>query len=463
MTLRLKSTRPLQCLVVAGIVLFLQAAGLRAENPGRPNLLVILADDLSHGDLSCCGGSDVRTPHIDRIFRDGRTFTRFRTNSSVCSPTRAALLTGRYPDCVGVPGVIRTHADQTFGRLAADAVLLPDLLKPAGYSTALIGKWHLGLTPPEAPNARGFEFFHGFLGDMMDDYETHRRHGINYLRLNSETIDPPGHATDLFTEWAIEFLRDRAHGRRPFFLLLAYNAPHAPIQPPADWLKRVRDRAPNLPDMRMRRIALVEHMDEGIGRVMAALSSAGLDKNCLVVFTSDNGGPLDAGALNGNLRDGKGSMYEGGLRVPFGARWSGRIAAGSSADVAALTMDLFPTVLEAAGIERPRSIDGVSILPTLVGQTQKLTRPLFFMRREGGRSFWGEEIEAVIDGDWKLVHNSPFRPLELFNLAHDPSESHDLAAREPKVRDRLARELQLHLQSAGPCPWQPPEIRKRPD
>jgi arylsulfatase A-like enzyme len=463
MTPRRKNIRSLQWLLVAGIVFFLQSAGFGAQNPGRPNILVILADDLSHGDLSCCGGSDVRTPHIDRVFREGRSLTRFRTNSSVCSPTRAALLTGRYPDCVGVPGVIRTHADQNFGRLAPDAVLLPALLKPAGYSTALIGKWHLGLTPQDSPNARGFEFFHGFLGDMMDDYESHRRHGINYLRLNSETIDPPGHATDLFTAWAIDFLRDRGRDRRPFFLELAYNAPHAPIQPPALWLKPVRDRAPNLPDMRMRRIALVEQMDEGIGRVMAALSSAGLDKNCLVVFTSDNGGPLDAGALNGNLRDGKGSMYEGGLRVPCGARWPGHIAAGSSSDVAAVTMDLFPTALEAAGIERPRSNDGVSILPTLVGQTQKLTRPLFFMRREGGQSFWGEEIEAVIDGDWKLVHNSPFRPLELFNLAVDPSESHDLAAREPKQRDRLARELQLHLQTAGASPWQTPELRHSRD
>ncbi len=362
-------------------------------------------------------------------------------------------MTGRYPDCVGVPGVIRTHPDQNFGRLAPEAVLLPSLLKPAGYATALIGKWHLGLAPPDTPNARGFEVFHGFLGDMMDSYETHRRHGINYLRNNSETIDPRGHATDLFTQWAIDFLKERGADARPFFLLLAYNAPHAPIQPPADWLKRVRDRASALPDMRARRIALVEHMDDGIGRVMAALSAAGLDKNCLVIFTSDNGGPLDAGALNGNLRDGKGSMYEGGLRVPCGACWPGRIPAGSSANLAAVTMDLFPTVLEAAGVGRPRNIDGLSLLPTLEGQLQKLARPLFFMRREAGRGFWGGENEAVIDGDWKLVHNSPFRPLELFNLADDPSESHDLAGREPKVRDRLARELQLHLQQAGATPW----------
>jgi arylsulfatase A-like enzyme len=448
-------------LLSAGLVHFSNSTVVfGAQNLVRPNILLILADDLSHGDLSCCGGPDVRTPHIDRIFHEGRTLTRFRTNSSVCSPTRASLLTGRYPDCVGVPGVIRTHADQSFGRLAPDAVLLPALLKPAGYKTALIGKWHLGLAPPDVPNSRGFESFHGFLGDMMDDYLTHRRHGINYLRKNCETIDPRGHATDLFTEWAIDFLRERGHDGRPFFLLLAYNAPHAPIQPPADYLKRVRERAPNLSDVRARRIALVEHMDEGIGRVMGALAAAGLEKNCLVMFTSDNGGPLDAGAINAGLRDGKGSLYEGGLRVPCGACWPGRIPAGSSADVAAVTMDLFPTVLESAAIERPRGIDGVSILPTLVGETQKLRRPLFFVRREGGRGFWGEEIEAVIEGDWKLVHNSPFRPMELFNLADDPSESHDLAAREPARRDRLARELQLHLQMAGACPWQSTEMQQ---
>jgi arylsulfatase A-like enzyme len=449
------------CFFAAALAFFIAAPASAADRPERPNIVLILADDLSHGDLSCCGGRDVRTPHIDRIFREGQTLTRFRTNSSVCSPTRAALLTGRYPDCVGVPGVIRTQADQNFGRLAPDAVLLPALLKPAGYVTGLIGKWHLGLAPPDVPNTRGFEVFQGWLGDMMDDYVTHRRHGINYLRNNLDTIDPQGHATDIFTTWAIDFLHDRQHDQRPFFLELAYNAPHAPIQPPADWLKRVHDRAPTLPDMRARRIALVEHMDDGIGRVLAALSATGLDKNCLVIFNSDNGGPVDFGALNGSLRDGKGSMYEGGLRVPFGACWPGHIPAGSTTDLAAVTMDILPTVLEAAGVERPQNLDGTSFLPTLKGRVQKLSRPLFFIRREGGPGFWGGENEAVIDGDWKLVHNGPLRPLELFNLADDPAESHDLASREPMIRNRLARELQLHLQTAGATPWQSPTGREQ--
>jgi arylsulfatase A-like enzyme len=418
---------------------------------------LIVADDLSHGDLSCCGGPDVRTPHIDRIFRDGRTLTRFRANSSVCSPTRAALLTGHYPDCVGVPGVIRTHPDENFGQLSKEAMLLPALLRPAGYATALVGKWHLGLTPAESPNARGFEFFHGFLGDMMDDYLNHRRHGINYLRRNLDTIDPAGHATDLFTQWAVDFVHERAKDGRPFFLMLAYNAPHVPIQPRADWLKKVRDRKPSLRDIRARRIALLEHMDDGIGRVMAELSAAGLDKNCLVIFTSDNGGQIDAGAINAGLRDGKGTMYEGGLRVPCAAWWPARVRSGES-NLAAVSMDLFPTILEAAGVERPRNIDGDSICPTLLGQPQVLRRPLFFVRREACRGFWGEASYAVIEDQWKLVRN-PFAPLELFNLATDPTETVNAAPREQTIRDRLARALQLHLQTAGATPWQSPENR----
>jgi len=425
---------------------------LRAAD--RPNVVLILADDLSHGDLSCCGGKGVRTPNIDRIFREGITLTQFRTNSSVCSPTRAALLTGRYPDCVGVPGVIRTHAEENWGELTRDAVLLPALLKPAGYTTALVGKWHLGLAPPNVPTARGFDLFHGFLGDMMDDYETHLRHGINYMRHNTEKIEPRGHATDLFTQGAIDYLRARRQDRRPFFLYLAYNAPHAPIQPPADWLRRVRQREPNLPDVRVRRAALVEHLDAGVGQVMDALAAAGLERHTLVIFTSDNGGPIPFGATNGPFRDGKGSMYEGGLRVPFAARWPGRIAVNTSADLAVVTMDLFPTVLEAAGIDRPLHIDGVSLLPTLLGNRQTATRPLFFVRREGGRAFLGKSIDAVIDGDWKLVHNSPFAPLELFNLRDDPGETRNLAGREGKKLDELSRLLQHHIQAAGAMPWQ---------
>ncbi|MGY8651520.1 MAG: sulfatase-like hydrolase/transferase, partial [Verrucomicrobiia bacterium] len=202
----------------------------------KPNILVILVDDLGYGDLSSYGAPDLKSPAIDSLMAAGIRFDSFYANCPVCSPTRAALLSGTYPDLVGVPGVIRTIPHNNWGWLAPHAVLLPKPLKVAGYHTAIVGKWHLGLESPNRPNERGFDHFKGFLCDMIDDYYKHRRHGINYFRENEKEIDPPGHATDLFTEWAIDYLDDRKGKKEPFFLYLSYNAPHTPIQPPADWL-----------------------------------------------------------------------------------------------------------------------------------------------------------------------------------------------------------------------------------
>ena len=173
------------------------------------NILCILVDDLGYGDLSCQGAGDMRTPHIDAIAARGLTFRNFYANCTVCSPSRASLLTGRFPDLVGVPGVIRQNEQNSWGYLDPEASLIPDLLKPAGYHTAIIGKWHLGLESPNTPTERGFDYFRGFLGDMMDDYWTHLRGGKNWMRLNDMEIDPEGHATDLFTSWAIEYMEER--------------------------------------------------------------------------------------------------------------------------------------------------------------------------------------------------------------------------------------------------------------
>ncbi|MBN1362975.1 MAG: sulfatase-like hydrolase/transferase, partial [Sedimentisphaerales bacterium] len=300
---------------------FLKSAGLaaaltvpfgraaKAQTSGaKPNIIVILVDDLGYGDLSSYGATDLKTPNIDTLMESGMRFDRFYANCPVCSPTRAALLTGRYPDLVGVPGVIRTHLKDNWGFLSPHAVLLPQLLKRAGYHTAIVGKWHLGLTSPNRPNERGFDHFHGFLGDMMDDYYSHRRHDINYMRLDDTEIDPEGHATDLFTDWAIDYLRQRAQAKQPFFLYVAYNAPHTPIQPPDEWLERVRQRERGISDRRAKLVALIEHLDAGIGKVMDAVRQAGLSDNTLIVFTSDNGGQLGVGANNGALRAGKQDM-----------------------------------------------------------------------------------------------------------------------------------------------------------
>ena len=421
--------------------------------PSTPNVLVILVDDLGYGDLSCYGAKDLKTPNIDRLVSAGMRFDNFYANCPVCSPTRAALLTGRYPDLVGVPGVIRTHIKNNWGYLDPRATLLPELLNRAGYHTAIVGKWHLGLSSPNKPNQRGFDFFHGFLGDMMDDYYNHRRHGHNYMRCNGELIDPKGHATDLFTEWAVDYIRGRRRAKQPFFLYVAYNAPHTPIQPPDEWLQRVKQREPGISDRRAKLVAFIEHLDDGIGKVIEALDQTGLAEDTLVIFTSDNGGQLGVGANNGPLRAGKGDMYEGGIRVPFCAVWPGKIKAGSRSDAVALTMDLFPTICRVAGATIEHEIDGRSILPVLLGRQQELDdRLLFWVRREGGR-YGGQEYYAVRHGRFKLVQNSPFEGFELFDLAEDPQEQRPLGNKHPMYR-KLSNALRDHVCKAGAIGWQ---------
>jgi len=422
---------------------------------GKPNLLVILVDDLGYGDLSSYGAPDMKTPHVDRLVAEGMRFSSAYANCPVCSPTRAALLTGRYQELVGVPGVIRTHPHNSWGRLTPEARLMPQLLRAAGYTSAIVGKWHLGLESPDTPTERGFDFFHGFLGDMMDDYYRHRRHNINYMRRQKETIDPEGHATDLFSQWACEYLRQAERGK-PFLLYLAYNAPHTPIQPPKQWLEKVKAREAGISERRAKLVALIEHMDDGIGKVLATLDETGLAKSTLVLFTSDNGGQTDVGARNGPLRAGKGTMYEGGIRVPMAVRWPGRVRPGSRTDRVALSMDILPTLLEAAGVTVEHEIDGASFLPALLGRAQpEPKRDLFWGRREGG-PFKGGTIEAVRRGDWKLLRPMPGRPLELYNLKADPQETRDRAKAEPARFKELARALDAQLARYARVPWQPP-------
>jgi arylsulfatase A-like enzyme len=432
------------------------AALFAQQRQRKPNVVLILADDLGFGDLSAWGGRDLRTPNIDALAASGVRFDRFYANSPVCSPTRAALLTGCYPDTVGVPGVIRTAPANSWGYLSANAQLLPVRLRDAGYHSALVGKWHLGLEAPNLPNQRGFHHFHGFLGDMMDDYYTHRRHDRNYMRLNDREIDPQGHATDLFTDWAIEYLDSRIGQPEPFFLYLAYNAPHAPIQPPQDWLERVNQRERGISGKRAKLVALIEHMDAGVGRVMAALKAGGQLENTLVIFISDNGGELETGASCGPLRGGKGQMYEGGIRVPMCAVWTGRIAPRSRSERVAMTADLFATVCEAAGT-KAEGIDGVSILADMMGKGQPpMQRDLVWVRREGGPMYAGREFYAFRRGDWKLLQNAAFQQYELYHLANDPEEKHDLSKSEPKLYSELIAGLMLHVQRAGRTPWQRP-------
>ncbi len=436
------------------------ASPLASAAAPRPNFFLIFADDHGYGDVSTYHESDARTPNIDRIAAEGMLFTSMRANCTVCSPSRAALLTGRYPDRVGVPGVIRTQPENSWGYFDPSVPTIAGELKKSGYHTAIIGKWHLGLESPNTPNERGFDFFHGFLGDMMDSYTTHLRHGNNYMRRNGEVIEPRGHATDIFTDWASAYLRERAgHMGQPFFLYLAYNAPHFPIEPPPDWLAKVKQRAPSLDEKRALNVAFVEHLDDRIGRVLATLDESGLAENTMVIFSADNGGSLPHAQNNDPWRDGKQSHYDGGLRVPFMIRWPGHTRAGSRTDYAGLNFDLFPTFLELAGAPPVPGIDAISLVPLLNGGGINAPRDLYFVRREGGREYGGKSYEAIIRGDWKLMQNSPYGPLELYNLKDDPQEKNNLASKAPKVFNELAAALRAQIQRGGATPWQDPAGR----
>ncbi len=427
-----------------------------------PNIIVIMADDLGYGDVSFQGATDLKTPNIDSIAQQGISLDQFYANSTVCSPSRAAFLTGKYPDLSGVPGVIRQNKDNTWGYLDPNSPTIAKELKGLGYQTALIGKWHLGLSSPNTPNERGFDHFHGYLGDMMDDYWTHLRGGINWMRLNEQAIEPKGHATDVFTNWTIQYLDSATESTmksgKPFFLFLAYNAPHFPIQPPQSYLTRVKKRQPNLSDKRAKNVAFVEHLDDAVGQVLAKLESLGIADNTLIVFTSDNGGALKYAQSNGNLRGGKGDMYEGGIRVPTYVRWPLQIKAGQKSNSVFTLLDLSPTFVKLAGGNIRDEVDGADISPVFSNVNYQVdNRTLFWMRKEGHK-YSGLTYYSARRGDLKLVQNSPFEPLKFFNLAKDPLEQNAMKIGANKKFVQLRSDLMKHIQRSGKVVWQKPAV-----
>ena len=438
-------------IVGTGIQTSVKAASNRSESP---NILLILVDDLGWGDLSCQYATDLYTPNIDSLFTQGVRLDNFYANSSVSSPSRAGLLTGRYPELVGVPGVIRTQPSANWGYLDPNATFLPEMLHKAGYKTAIIGKWHLGLESPNLPNERGFDYFHGFLGDMMDSYTTHLRQGHNYMRLNDRQINPKGHATELFTQWAQEYLENSRTDNKPFFLYLAYNAPHLPLDPPAEWEQRVRKRQPDLSPQRAKLIALIEHLDANIGKVMSTLRQNNLLQNTLVIFCSDNGGDPKSEANNGPIRGNKGDMFEGGIRVACTIYWPVMLAPGRR-DQLVMMSDLFPTLCELTGVQIEHPIDGISVWPLLQGEQQETDeRFVFWIRREHG-DFGGKTQSAVLYKGYKLLQNRPFDPLLYFNLTNDPYERTPLP-QDKTFYPKLYKAMIEHYRLSGTVPWQKP-------
>lgn len=432
------------------------AVASETTTKAKPNILFILVDDLGLGDLSCQYAKDMSTPNIDRIFETGVRLDNFYANSSVSSPSRAALLTGRFPAMVGVPGVIRPSVDQNWGYFDPSAITMPQLLKKGGYNTALIGKWHLGWESPNLPNERGFDLFHGFLADMMDDYYTHRREGGNYMYLNKKEIDPKGHATELFTSWSVDYIKQEAKEKNPFFLYLAYNAPHSPLQPPVEWVNKVQERDKSLPVKRSRLIALIEHLDFNIGKVMQALKESGQLDNTLVVFTSDNGGDKGSLANNGPTRGAKGDMFEGGIRVPCALNMPGVFEGGKRNTNFIVMMDFLPTICELVNVPVKHEIDGISVLDAVKGKPQNTeNRFVYWLRNEGGPQFGGKSQSAVRYNEYKLLQNLPFEQSQMFNLENDALESNPLPLQGDMFK-KLNNAMTRHYRAWGTVPCQAP-------
>ena len=430
------------------LLFFLLSLNLNAQ---APNIVYILVDDLGYGDLSSYGASDINTPAIDKLAKEGKLFTRAYANSTVCSPSRAAILSGNYPDRVGVPGVIRQFKDNDWGNLVNDFVSLPQALKTSGYKTALIGKWHLGLESPDIPNERGFDYFKGFLGDMMDDYNNHLRGGVNWMRENLLEISPKGHATDLFTQWSIDYIEKNKSSKTPFFLFLNYNAPHSPIQPPKKWLSSVIKRERNASEGRQKLIAFIEHLDDSVDKVINSLENNNLLDNTIIIFTSDNGGALHYSASNKPFNGGKGNMLEGGIRIPCIVKWSNVIKPGVVNDPIML-MDFYPTLVNISREFNDYNLPSKNILPLLKDEELSYdSRFMVWIRREG-HVFGGRDFYAISNGRFKLLQNSPFEPYKLYDLEKDPFEENPIENKE--VKSLLLKKLTKHIQVSGNIPWQ---------
>lgn len=407
----------------------------------RPNVVMIMADDLGYGDLSCMG-SEFRTPNLDRLAASGVRFSSWYANAPVCSPSRAALLSGRYPQRTGVTSILPGRRGSVPG-LDPGVPTIADVLAGEGYRTGMVGKWHLGTAPEARPDQHGFQQWYGFLAGCVD-YYSHifywsSHNPVHDLWDNGEETYRNGeYATELFTDRAISMVRDwtTADRETPFFLYLGYNAPHYPMHAPARYL----DRFPDLPPDRRVMAAMVSCMDDGIGHLLDELERLGITEDTCVFFMSDNGpsresrnwldGREDAyyGSSAGRFRGHKFSLFEGGVRVPAMLSWPGRLRAGRVIDEPLAAMDVFPTLLTQLGVPVDEfDVDGQDVWPVLAGGDLP-ERDIFW--RQGTNL-------AVRRGRWKLVLEDGEEFLS--DLAVDPSERTNRAGEHPDLARELGR------------------------
>jgi len=446
------------------LALLLLSAAMPQE-PRKPNIVFIHADDLGYGDLSCTGQKKFATPRLDRMAAEGLRFTQYYAGSTVCAPSRCALMTGYHTG----HAYVRGNADQP---LRPEDVTVAELLQRGGYSTAMIGKWGLGLEKSTgAPNRKGFDYSFGYL----DQVHAHKQY-TDHLFRNGERVDLDAKewSNDLFTKETIDYVeKNKAN---PFFIYLNYTNPHAELLVPEDSLAEYRGKYPEKPFVNgagdtpgvkgyrsqptphAAYAAMVTRMDRDVGRILDAIKEKGLDESTLVIFTSDNGPHKEGGAdpdffqSYGPLRGIKRDLTEGGIREPMIARWPGKVAPGTTTDHVSAHWDFLPTACDLAGLKSPEGIDGLSYVPTLTGKDQKAHEYLYWEFHESGFD------QAVRMGDWKGIRNGLGEPLKVYNLKQDLHEDHDVAGENPGVVAKL--EAQLKAARTESDKWVPKKGKK---
>ncbi len=487
------SLRSILLLALAG---FVSASHAAAQGDRPPNVIYILADDLGWGELGCYGQTKIKTPNLDRLAKQGMRFTRHYAGAPVCAPSRCVLLTGRELSKAEIRGNKEVKPEGQWP-LSANAVTVAEFMKAQGYVTGGMGKWGLGPVGSTGdPNAQGFDLFFGYncQREAHNLFPSHlwlnrERYLLNNrpFRPHQKLKSPPPsydrfqgnqYAPELICEMALAFVR--RHKDEPFFLYAPFVEPHLALQPPEEWVNLYPeswDDQPYLgtrgylphPRPRAAYAALISHLDDHVGKILDLLEELGLENDTLVLFSSDNGPTHDVGGVDttffdstGGLRGRKGSVYEGGLRVPFLARWPGRIEAGSMSTFVSGFQDLFPTLADLVGAPPPEGLDGVSLLPALLGkQETDRTKPMVW-------EFFGYGGQrAVVDGRWKAVQRGLRRkagplPLEVYDLETDAAEAHDLASERPQLARRLRKIMhgERTANSVFPVPL-PTEKRKR--
>ena len=418
-----------------GLFAFISLMGFHAAAAEKPNILIIVSDDQGYADAGFQGSKEAVTPHLDALSNSGARCTSGYVTFPVCSPSRAGLLTGRYQSRFGHENnPVYDPLDPKEG-LPLTEKLLPQFLKEAGYRTGWIGKWHLGSAPAFVPWARGFDESFGFIGGghrFTGWQPDERQYTLPLIRGGGNINEVPPHLTTAFGNEAAGFIR--RHKEKPWMLYLPFNAPHTPHEPPLERLERFADIKNQA---RRRYLAQLSLLDDAIGTVTAALTETGQRGRTLIFFFSDNGGHTPSGADNRSLRGMKGTLYEGGVRVPFLVSWPAKLPAGTTFDQPVSSLDVFASALAAAGIAMPtdKKYDGVNLVPHLAGEAKTPPHERLFWRMPRKQSY------AVREGNWKLIRTGETPP-ELYDLASDPSEKINAAAANPEVATRLTTALE---------------------